>query len=161
MFTVETHATSHIGRVRKGNEDNYLLLDITDAKVWTSSQEDGEFVIETQRFEVDDNGVVMAVSDGMGGALAGEVASTMAVETVSEKLLGEDIDDTLAPEAHDHHLISRLHEATIFANQLIHHQGRTDPQFQGMGATFTGIGDRKSTRLNSSHPRLSRMPSSA
>ena len=70
----------------------------------------------------------------------GEVASTMAVETVSEKLLGADTDDTLAPEMHDHHLISRLHEATVFANQLIHQQGRTDPQFQGMGATFTGIG---------------------
>ena len=37
----------------------------------------------------------MAVSDGMGGALAGEVASTMAVETVSEKLLDEDVDETL------------------------------------------------------------------
>ncbi len=140
MFTVETHAASHIGRVRKGNEDNYLLLNITGEKAWTSSQEDGEFVIETQHFAIDENGVVMAVSDGMGGALAGEVASTMAVETVSEKLLGEDIEDTLAPEGHDHHLISRLHDATLFANQLIHHQGRTDPQFQGMGATFTGIG---------------------
>lgn len=141
MFTAETHATSHVGRVRKGNEDNYLLLDIADAKVWTSDQEDGEFVIETQKFEVDDRGVVMAVSDGMGGALAGEVASTMAVETVSEKLLDTDvIDDTLAHDIADHHLISRLHDATVFANQLIHHQGRTDPQFQGMGATFTGMG---------------------
>ena len=140
MFTVETHAASHIGRVRKGNEDNYLLLNISGEKAWTSSQEDGEFVIETQSFQIDDNGVVMAVSDGMGGALAGEVASTMAVETVSEKLLGADIDDTLAPTGHDHHLISRLYDATIFANQLIHHQGRSDPQFQGMGATFTGIG---------------------
>ena len=139
MFTVETHATSHIGRVRKGNEDNYLLLDITGAKAWMSDQEDGEFVIETQKFDIDDNGVVMAVSDGMGGALAGEVASTMAVETVSEKLLDADTDDMLAPEAVDHHLISRLHDATVFANQLIHNQGR-DPQFQGMGATFTGIG---------------------
>lgn len=140
MFSVETHATSHIGRVRKGNEDNYLLLNITSAKAWTSSQEDGEFVIESQRFDIDANGIVAAVSDGMGGALAGEVASTMAVETVSEKLLDENTDDTLAPEAVEHHLITRLHEATVFANQLIHHQGRTDPQFQGMGATFTGIG---------------------
>ncbi|MEO8650465.1 MAG: hypothetical protein ABI539_14980, partial [Acidobacteriota bacterium] len=73
MLTVEIHATSHIGRVRKGNEDNYLLLNITRSRAWTSAQADGEFVIESQTFDVDDNGVVLAVSDGMGGALAGEV----------------------------------------------------------------------------------------
>lgn len=140
MFTVETHAASHVGRVRKGNEDNYLLLNIAAAKAWTSAQEDGEFVIESQRFEIDPHGIVMAVSDGMGGALAGEVASTMAVETVSEKMLDEDSDHTLTPEEQDHYLISRLYNATVFANYLIHEQGRTDPQFQGMGATFTGIG---------------------
>ncbi len=140
MFTVEVHATSHVGRVRKGNEDNYLLLNISGSKVWTSSQDDGEFVIESQKFEVDENGIVIAVSDGMGGALAGEVASTMAVETVSEKLLDEDEEKTAAPENNDHNLISRLYNATVFANYLIHQQGRTDPQFQGMGATFTGIG---------------------
>ncbi|MBP6005245.1 MAG: serine/threonine-protein phosphatase [Pyrinomonadaceae bacterium] len=140
MFTVEIHATSHIGRVRKGNEDNYLVLNITGAKRWTGSQDDSEFVIESQVFEIDDNGVVVAVSDGMGGALAGEVASTMAVETVSEKLLDQDIDQTLEPAAYDHFLISKLYEATLYANYLIHNQGRTDPQFQGMGATFTGIG---------------------
>lgn len=140
MFIVETHATSHIGRVRKGNEDNYLLLNISGGKRWTGDQDDNEFVIESQRFEVDDNGVVMAVSDGMGGALAGEVASTMAVETVSERLLGQDIDETLAPETYDHHLIAKLYDATVNANFLIHNQGRTDPQYQGMGATFTGLG---------------------
>ena len=141
MFTVETHATSHIGRVRKGNEDNYLLLNIARAKAWTSSQTDGEFVVESQQFEIDGSGVVMAVSDGMGGALAGEVASTMAVETVSEKMLDVAVDDEMLTAAErDHYLISRLYDATVFANYLIHAQGRTDPQFQGMGATFTGIG---------------------
>ena len=79
MLTVETHATSHIGRVRKGNEDNYLMLHISDVKAWMSSQEAGEFIVESQKFEIDENGVVLAVSDGMGGALAGEVASKMAV----------------------------------------------------------------------------------
>ncbi len=140
MFTVEIHATSHIGRVRKGNEDNYLLLSVSEAKRWTGSQDDSEFVIESQKFEVDDNGIVMAVSDGMGGALAGEVASTLAVETVSERILDQDLDETLEPEAYDQHLISRLYDATLYANLLIHNQGRTDPQFTGMGATFTGIG---------------------
>ena len=140
MFTVEIHATSHVGRVRRGNEDNYLLLNITRERAWTSSQDSGEFVIETQKFEVDDNGVVLAVSDGMGGALAGEVASKMAVESVCEKLLEGDVEDTLTPEAMDYNLIAKLYNATVYANYLVHQQGRSDPQFQGMGATFTGMG---------------------
>lgn len=140
MFTVEIHAASHVGRVRKGNEDNYLLLNIADAKAWTGTQEDGEFVIESQKFQVDGSGVVLAVSDGMGGALAGEVASTMAVETVSEKMLDDDTDKTLTPDEEEHYLINKLYDATVFANHLIHQQGRTDPQFQGMGATFTALG---------------------
>ncbi len=141
MFTVEIHATSHVGRVRRGNEDNYLLLNISRSRAWTSEQTNGEFVIESQKFDVDENGVVLAVSDGMGGALAGEVASKMAVESVSEKLLHDEDDDaTLTPEANQYNLISRLYNATVYANYLVHQQGRSDPQFQGMGATFTGIG---------------------
>lgn len=140
MFSVEIHATSHVGRVRRGNEDNYLLLSITKNRAWTSKQESGEFVIESQKFDVDENGVVLAVSDGMGGALAGEVASKMAVESVCEKLLHDDTDETLTPEAMDYHLIAKLYNATVYANYLVHQQGRSDAQFQGMGATFTGVG---------------------
>lgn len=140
MVTVEIHATSHVGRVRRGNEDNYLLLNISRSRAWTSEQANGEFVIESQKFDVDENGIVLAVSDGMGGALAGEVASKMAVESVSEKLLLNDDDATLTPEANQYNLISRLYNATVYANYLVHQQGRSDPQFQGMGATFTGIG---------------------
>ena len=140
MLVVEIHATSHIGRVRKGNEDNYLLLNLAEAKTWTSSQEPDEFVIESQKFEVDERGIVLAVSDGMGGALAGEVASKMAVETVSECFLNEDPEKTISPESSNDSLVAQLYSATVSANHLIHHQGRTDPQYQGMGATFTAVG---------------------
>lgn len=141
MVNVEIHATSHVGRVRRGNEDNYLLLNISQSKAWTSSQDDGEFVIESQNFPVDENGIILAVSDGMGGALAGEVASKMAVESVCQKMLGSVEEDvTLTPENANHQLIGGLYNATVYANHMIHEQGRSDPQFQGMGATFTGIG---------------------
>ncbi|MBK9162857.1 MAG: serine/threonine-protein phosphatase [Acidobacteria bacterium] len=140
MLNVEVHATSHVGRVRKGNEDNYLMLHISRSVAWTGTQEDSEFIIESQTFEVDDNGVVLAVSDGMGGAMAGEGASKMAVECVCEKLLEDDIEETLTPEAYDYNLIAKLYYATVYANYLVHQQGRSDAQFQGMGATFTGIG---------------------
>src|SRR5688572_30308235 len=140
MSVVEVHATSHVGRVRRGNEDNYLLLSVSRSRAWTSAQSDGEFVIESQTFDVDEQGIVLAVSDGMGGALAGEVASKMAVESVCERLLSEDIEETLTPEAYEYHLVAKLYNATLYANHLVHQQGRTDPQFQGMGATFTGLG---------------------
>lgn len=140
MLTAEIHATSHVGRVRRGNEDNYLLLNLASSRAWTSEQTDGEFVIESQSFDIDTTGIVLAVSDGMGGALAGEVASKMAVESVSEKLLAEDTEVTLTPEGQQYNLISRLYNATVYANYLVHQRGRTDPQFQGMGATFTAIG---------------------
>jgi protein phosphatase len=116
------------------------LLNISGSKTWMSSQEPGEFIIESQKFEIDESGIVLAVSDGMGGALAGEVASKMAVETVSETFLKEDLERTMSPNDLDDSLIGRLYQATLYSNHLIHHQGRTDPQFNGMGATFTGIG---------------------
>ena len=76
----------------------------------------------------------------MGGALAGEVASKMAVETVSERFLDEDPDKTFSPDNYNESLIAKLYDATVSANYMIHQQGRSDPQYNGMGATFTGVG---------------------
>jgi serine/threonine protein phosphatase PrpC len=144
MF-VETHAASHVGRVRKGNEDNYLMLDVSNAKAWTSAQEAKDFVVESQRFEIDDKGIILAVSDGMGGALAGEVASKMAVDTVSEQFLNESLNrrNAAADSA-----VEKLYDATVYANYLIHRQGRSDPQYSGMGATFTGASVSKAGTLD-------------
>ncbi len=139
MLNVETHATSHVGRVRKGNEDNYLLLDIANSEAWMSSQDASEFIVESQQFQVDDNGIILAVSDGMGGALAGEVASKMAVETVSSVILEEDPEKTISPDGFNDSLIGKLYDATVYANHKIHQKGR-EAEFAGMGATFTGVG---------------------
>lgn len=140
MLIIEIYATSHVGRVRRGNEDNYLLLNLSDSKTLTSSQDANEFVIESRKFEIEDEGIVLAVSDGMGGALAGEVASQMAVDTVCKRLINDDPEKTVAPNDGQLSLIEKLYDATVYANQLIHRRGRSDPQYNGMGATFTGAG---------------------
>lgn len=139
MLKLEVHATSHVGRIRKGNEDNYLVLRLSDAQKWTSRQDAGDAVIESQEFEVDDEGIILAVSDGMGGALAGEVASKMAVETVGETLTDADPDKTVSPDDFGDSLVGRLYDSIVYANHKIHQKGR-EPEFQGMGATFTGVG---------------------
>ncbi|MEZ5305635.1 MAG: protein phosphatase 2C domain-containing protein [Pyrinomonadaceae bacterium] len=138
MFIVETHATSHVGRVRTGNEDNFLILNVSESSYWTIEEDEGALIVESQRFEIDDRGVVLAVSDGMGGALAGEVASKMAVETVTQVLLHEDPDKTISPDNFGESLVGKLFEAISFANHKIHLKGR-EPEYHGMGATFTGV----------------------
>src|SRR6187200_2744893 len=84
---VELYAKSDVGRVRRGNEDNFLILDLTTEQTWTGS--DGAVPPEKlKRFDLGERGLVLVVSDGMGGALAGDVASRMAVDSVREVLLG-------------------------------------------------------------------------
>src|SRR6476661_5479686 len=121
MLIIEIYATSHVGRVRRGNEDNYLLLNLSDSETQTSSQDASEFVIVSRKFEVDEAGIVLAVSDGMGGALAGEVASQMAVDTVCERLVNDDDPEkTISPNYPQLSLIEKLYDATVYANHLIH-----------------------------------------
>jgi protein phosphatase len=133
MF-VELYAKTNVGRVRAGNEDNFLVLDLSGQGAWTGS--DGEAIPEgLGRFEVGPKGVVLVVSDGMGGALAGDVASRMAVDTVREMLTGgDDGAGNGDPEAP---LVECLRNATDYANFAIHRRSQEDPHCSGMGATLT------------------------
>jgi len=77
-------------------------------------------------------GVLFAVADGMGGALAGEVASKMAVETVREA--------SSEIEATDTHDTARdcIARAVATANQRIYESAQANASQRGMGTTFTG-----------------------
>jgi serine/threonine protein phosphatase PrpC len=133
---VELYAKTNVGRVRSGNEDNFLVLDLSAPRAWTGTE--GEQPPEgLSRFEVGEKGVVLVVSDGMGGALAGDVASRMAVETVRDMLSGEEEeggDTACDPEAP---LVECLRNATDYANFAIHRRSQEDPRCSGMGATLT------------------------
>jgi serine/threonine protein phosphatase PrpC len=132
---IDLHAKSDVGRVRRGNEDNFLLLDLSTGRTWTGS-DGAEPPEELQRIDLGDKGVVFVVSDGMGGALAGDVASRMAVEAVREMLVGSDGDDSGCDS--ETPLVDCLRNATVYANLAIHHRSQEDTRCSGMGATFTG-----------------------
>src|SRR2546429_892100 len=135
MF-VELSAKTNVGRVRSGNEDNFLVLDLSAQKAWTGSEGD-EPPAEMRRFEVGPKGVVLVVSDGMGGALAGDVASRMAVETVRDMLTGSDDGEGETLCSPDTPLVECLRNATDYANFAIHRRSQEDPRCSGMGATLT------------------------
>ncbi len=129
---IELYAKSDVGRVRRGNEDNFLILDLTTEKNLTAS-DSTEPPQDLRRFELGEKGLVLVVSDGMGGALAGDVASRMAVETVRDMLTDAEADDDGEPTP----LIDDLKNATDYANYEIHRRSQEDPRCSGMGATLT------------------------
>ena len=131
---VELHAKSDVGRVRRGNEDNFLVLDLSTEQTWIGSDLK-ESVSELARFQLGPKGLVLVVSDGMGGALAGDVASRMAVDSVREMLMGADADGGCEDDAA---LVDCLKNATVYANLAIHLRSQEDARCAGMGATFTG-----------------------
>jgi protein phosphatase len=134
---VDLHAKSDVGRVRRGNEDNFLLLDLSAGQTWTCT--DGSEPPEALRqLQLGEKGLILVVSDGMGGALAGDVASRMAVEEVREMIVGSDSDESDEDAQDEQSLGNYLRNATIYANLKIHHKSQEDSRYSGMGATFTG-----------------------
>jgi len=133
-MNVELHAKSDVGRVRRGNEDNFLVLELSQQTTWTGS-DGSDAPKELSEFELGEKGLVLVVSDGMGGALAGDVASRMAVDSVREMIMGGNSEDGCDPEAS---LVECLKHATVFANHAIHNRSQEDSRCAGMGATFTG-----------------------
>ena len=133
-MNVELHAKSDVGRVRRGNEDNFLVIDLSTQRTWTGS-DGGKVPQGFGNFQLGERGLVLVVSDGMGGALAGDVASRMAVDSVRDMLLGGDSAEGCDPAIP---LVDCLKNATVYANLAIHNRSQEDSRCAGMGATFTG-----------------------
>lgn len=106
-----------------------------------------------------DYGLII-LADGMGGHNAGEVASALAVDTVSDYIHTYPDQAGMSPET-DVNAVAR--EAVLRANSAIHAQAREDILKRGMGTTivtamfcgneiiFAYVGDSRMYRLRGSH----------
>ncbi|MCW5834827.1 MAG: serine/threonine-protein phosphatase [Labilithrix sp.] len=117
---VSVAAVTHLGRVREKNEDAFVVADLTGGGLLDERSH--------ARFDVGERGVLLAVSDGMGGAQAGEVASALVVETITREIAGAPLEtprDAALMEA-----VQRAHEAVRVHGERV--QAR-------MGATLTAV----------------------
>jgi PPM family protein phosphatase len=102
---------THVGRQRQHNEDSYL---------------------------VEDQAKLFLVADGMGGHAAGEIASRIAVDSISEFILHTKEDDGTWPHAYDENYkrsTNRLMAAVRMANTRVLEAMRKDARLRGMGTT--------------------------
>lgn len=121
-ISVSVFARTDMGMQRAGNEDAFLVADLTTGNVGLGAK------MSTHR--IGDRGSLMVVSDGMGGAAAGEIASAMAVKTIRESLM-EELPDMAGCD--------RLKVAAERANERIWKYANSNRQFMGMGATVTAV----------------------
>ncbi|MDH3590397.1 MAG: protein phosphatase 2C domain-containing protein, partial [Planctomycetota bacterium] len=119
-------ALTDVGLVRQNNEDTYLLCAEAAERAHTPPPASGEGIAETNGV-----GVLLAVADGMGGALAGEVASKMAVEALAEVAKSFDADDS------EEQAREKVLQAIRKVNESIYEASLNNPQQRGMGTTLT------------------------
>ncbi|HEX7505674.1 MAG TPA: PP2C family serine/threonine-protein phosphatase, partial [Polyangia bacterium] len=123
---ISAFGKTDVGLIREHNEDNFLLANI-ESGLRTSSPE------EVLQFALGPKGAIFLVCDGMGGAAAGEVASTMAVDSISMDM------ESRAPTTRERYARS-LRRAIENANEKIHLQSRINQNERGMGTTCTAAG---------------------
>ena len=114
---------THRGVVREQNQDSYAWQRLPDGRI------------------------IALVCDGMGGARAGNVASTMATE-----LFMEQFDPNVPASDAD---LARMERAAACANEAIFHRSIHDEACSGMGTTLVAVltGEREALILNEGDSR--------
>jgi protein phosphatase len=126
---VHVFGRTDVGRTREHNEDAFVVADLTTLNATLQPE------VRTHR--PGPRGSLFMVADGMGGAAAGEIASSMAVEIV----LGQMRDRwSYAPAQDPETFATALRAATESANEQIHRYATEHPENRGMGTTATIAG---------------------
>jgi len=120
---LDIFAKTDVGRVRTGNEDNFIV---------TSSLGSDNWVVPQEQFSLPDAGCAFIVADGMGGASAGEVASELAVQGIKLYL-----NEQLSTDTTDSDIIPILEESLIISHKMIVKYGVDNPESFGLGTTAT------------------------
>ncbi|MEM1007632.1 MAG: hypothetical protein AAGJ35_01385, partial [Myxococcota bacterium] len=123
---VDAFGATDIGRVRKQNEDNFLMVNLQSPQERVGKQQ--------LHWQVGARGLLFGICDGMGGAAAGEVASQMAVDIVVDACA--DMEPGVPPQT----FAKKLDLAIQQANQAIHYYSCQESYRKGMGTTISVVG---------------------
>jgi len=119
--------------VRQNNEDHFLVARLAKSMQICQSSLDEAGATNYS----DEDGYLMVVADGMGGAAAGERASALAVESVKDYAL-----NTLKWFLHvgrteESKLLEELRKTLEIADRAVVDEGEANARLYGMGTTLT------------------------
>lgn len=118
-------ATTDTGKERTNNEDAFIICPDLTQQDWSHS--------ETPTYiPLNKYGSVLVVADGMGGANAGEVASTIATKTIRNTFSKADIETSLCSNDID----GLIQNCIKNADEAINKRIWDDPDTSGMGTTI-------------------------
>jgi serine/threonine protein phosphatase PrpC len=124
---LKVFGATDVGRVRSNNEDTFVVADLNRDSPTVLKEDIAEF-------DVREAGILMAVSDGMGGEQAGEVASALVVESLRRELAGDKKDKKVDGKER----LAQIERAVTKANVEVW-QAASAPDKAGMGATLTAV----------------------
>jgi protein phosphatase len=117
---------THRGKVRRNNEDSFLGLQFDAQEV--------HHLGKTGDASVHDHDYVFAVSDGMGGANAGEFASRITVDKITRLLPRSFKQSAVGIEAGHDEVLAELYDQI---HRAIEYLAASDEECAGMGATLS------------------------
>src|SRR5262245_27652913 len=134
---VEVAGLSHPGRVRPNNEDHFLIARFGRfLETLQTNIPEGEIPKRA-----DEIGYCILVADGVGGSVAGELASKLAIRTLIHLVL-QTPDWFLRVDEQSwlQEVMRRTTERYEQVNVALTEQARTDPELYGLATTLTVAG---------------------
>jgi protein phosphatase len=125
---------TNVGHYRKANEDHFLIAEVANSLrvVQSSLPLDHE-----ARLFGGNQGLLLAVADGIGGQVAGERASHLAIQGVIDHLLNYSSIKSRDISKEGHNFEEELKLALLASKKQMADDVVTHPQRRGMGSTLT------------------------
>jgi PPM family protein phosphatase len=130
---IDVFALTHVGKVRKTNQDHFLL-----ASLHKRIQLHQTSLSDQQRLPFGDERVafIAMVADGVGGGEGGEKASATTLEIATRYLVGS-TDCFYRGDATEEEFIQALQDAALRSHTAVTERAKAEPATRSMATTLT------------------------
>jgi serine/threonine protein phosphatase PrpC len=130
---IDEYALTHVGKVRKTNQDHFLLASIHKRIVLRHTS-----LTDQQRLPFGDQrlALIAMVADGVGGGQGGEQASATALEIAAQYLVGS-TDCFYHADATEEEFMHALQDAALRSHLAVMERAKATPGVRSMATTLT------------------------